>query len=309
MRSFMASTIVTLMVVGFAFGQETRPSRNPPIEARDGKRMVMTWVQPYGVAKAKVRLNESFDGAGMKDGLTHLALQFWAPTKDGGVERVKKYGEISDAAIAELRDWGHAHDVRVMLCVYNGVQSWDWPLARAAFADHPSDFAAALVSEADRLGLDGVDIDLEGMGSLQADKAAFVKFVRDLSTRLHAKGKDLTVDSFAYIWNAPNQGWWKDLLPLVDGLTSMGYEETGAHAAAWRAYSAQQEAAGTEAGKLLIGMPTSKDRWQGNQALEQLRWVSEEGKVGAALWDAQLRGSAWRTRDAWTTLKQIRGPR
>ena len=297
------------MVIGFALGQQTGSIRKSPIEVRKGQRLVMTWVPPYGVAKAKARLNESFDGAGMKDGLTHLALQFWAPTKTGGVERVKKYAETGDAAIAELRDWGHAHGVRVMLCVYNGVQSWDWPLARAAFAEHSKDFADALVSEADRLGLDGVDVDLEGNGSLEADKDAFVRFVRDLSIRLRAKGKHLTVDSFSYIWNAPNQGWWQDLLPLVDGLTSMGYAELGARAPAWRAYRAQQEAAGADAAKLMIGMPTSRDRWQGDPALDQLRWVSEQGKVGVALWDAQLRGAAWRTRDAWTLLKQIRGPR
>ncbi len=300
--------MILLMVIGAGFGQTPAPIHQAPIKLRDWKRLVMTWIPPYGVTKASARLNESFDGVGMKDGLTHLALQFWAPTKNGGVERVGKHDEISDATITELRDWCHAHGVRAMLCVYNGVKSWDWPLARAAFAEHPKDFAGALVAEAERLGLDGVDVDLEGNGSLDADKDAFVQFMRDLSARLHAKGKRLTVDSFAYIWHAPNQGWWKDLLPLVDGLTSMGYEELGAHAAEWRAYSAQQTAAGANAGKLLIGMPAHKDRWQGDPAPEHLRWVRDEGKVGVAIWDAQLDAAAWRTRDIWTILQQIRGP-
>lgn len=307
MKSVLAAASTILLVMGLAFGEDARPERKGPGGMREGKRLVLTWVPPYGVARSKARLHESYDGAGLKDGLTHLALQFWAPTKEGGVERVKRYDEISDATVAEFRDWGHAHGVQVMLCVYNGVQSWDWKLARAAFADHPAEFAAALVSEVDRLGLDGVDIDLEGTGAHEADKEAFVGFVRDLSGRLHAKKKQVTVDSFSYLWNAPNQGWWKDLLPLVDGLTSMGYDEIGAKAPEWRAFSAQEAAAGADVGKLLIGMPAGRDRWRGSQALEHLRWVSEKGKAGVALWDVQLRGSAWRTREAWTMLKQIGG--
>ena len=51
----------------------------------------MTWVPPYAVSACQQRLNESFDGAGMKDGLTHLGLQFWNPTATGGVELVTRF--------------------------------------------------------------------------------------------------------------------------------------------------------------------------------------------------------------------------
>src|SRR4051794_3578855 len=79
------------------------------------KRMLMTWVSPYAVAQCQSRLNESFEGIGVKDGITHLALQFWAPTKTGGVEPVAKYGAISDATVLGFREWAHAHGIRVML--------------------------------------------------------------------------------------------------------------------------------------------------------------------------------------------------
>ncbi len=206
----------------------------------------MTWVAPYAVVGSKARLNESFGGIGMKDGLSDLALQFWQPLPDGsGVERVQRGDDTSDAVVAELRDWGHAHGVRVLLCVYNfnvKTESWDWPWARSAFATHPTEFASSLVSEMQRLGLDGIDLDLEGNGSLDADKEVYLRFVRDLSGRLRAQGKRLTVDTFAYVWHAPNQGWWQDLFPLVDGINSMGYEEIGAGAEtgneAWRSFAA-----------------------------------------------------------------------
>lgn len=272
------------------------------------QRPIMSWVPPYGVAKAKARLAESFGGVGMADGLTHLALQFWAPTKVGGIERVKKYGELSDATIADFRKTANARGIRVMLCVYNGVEQWDWPLARTALVDHRDQFATALVAEAKRLDLDGIDIDLEGNGSLDADKTAFVAFIKTLSERAHTAGLELTVDTFAYIWNAPNQTWWKDLLPLVDGLTSMGYAETGASAKAWRAFAAQKAAAGEHAAKLMIGVPSDKAEWQGAKALTHLRWLRENG-VGVALWDAQLDDTTWRTREVWSTLREIRTPR
>jgi hypothetical protein len=289
--------VASLCVLGISLWGQERP-------APESKRIVMTWVPPYAVEKCAARLRENFGDRGMKDGLTHLGLQFWTPTLSGGVERPHK--TTNDATVKELRDWAHSQGIRVMLCVYNGGKIWDWPLARAGFAGHPKEFADNLIAEMERLGLDGVDLDLEGNGDFEKDKEAYVRFVGELSRRLRQQGKQLTVDSFSYKWNAPNQGWWKDLLPLVDGLTTMGYEEIGAHASEWRAYEAQCAASGPDAAKLMIGMPTDKSRWQGGEALDHLKWVREEGRVGVALWDAQLPSPAWRTKEMWAILGSIR---
>lgn len=273
----------------------------------------MTWVPPYGVGASKARLEESYDGLGMKDGLTHLALQFWEPTADGsGVARVKRGDDTSDDAVRRLRDWGHANGVRVLLCVYNynvTTQAWDWPWARRAFVDRRAEFVSSLIAEMDRLGLDGIDLDLEGTGELDADKAPYLEFVRLLSRELRARGKHLTVDTFAYVWHAPNQSWWKDLFPLVDGINSMGYEELGAHAEAWRAFGAQEVVSGSDVAKLMIGMPAHRNQWRGNASMEHLAWLRDSGKAGLSLWDAQLGGSTWRTREAWAAIQTIRGAR
>ncbi len=281
------------------------------------QRAVMTWVAPYAITASRERLNETYEGVGMKDGLTDLALQFWEPSLDGKtVQRVERGGDTSDATVTELRDWGRAHGVRVLLCVYNynkTTESWDWPLARNAFGEHPVEFASSLVAEMERLGLDGIDLDLEGNGSLDGDKATYLRFVRDLSTRLRERNKRLTIDTFAYVWHAPNQTWWRDLFPLVDGINSMGYEETGAGAGAgneaWRAFSAQEVASGSDVGKLMLGMPGYKDEWQGKPALDQLRWLRDHGRAGLSIWDSQLEGSAWRTHEIWQTARDIRGRR
>ena len=271
------------------------------------KRPVMTWVAPYAVAKSKARLAESFDGVGMKNALTHLGLQFWVPTSDGGIARAGRTNDTSDIAIIELRDWGRTNGVRVLLCSYNGAKSWDWPLARSGFAANPKKFTDALLAEVNRLQLDGVDIDLEGNGSFDEDKDAFVAFIRNLSSRLHAEGRQLTMDTFSYKWNAPNQTWWKDLLPHVDGLTTMGYEEIGAKAPDWRGYAFQKAAAGKHASKLMIGLPSGRNEWRGNSVAEHLKWLKDDGEVGVSFWDAQLKSEAWCKPEIWQALGEFRG--
>jgi hypothetical protein len=270
------------------------------------QRIVMTWVPPYSIDKCRSRLHEDVDGVGPKDALTHLALQFWLPTREGGVEKTPKYGAISDASIIEFRDWAHQHGIRLMLCVYNHNGAWDWSLAQAGFADHRAEFVRALVAETERLGLDGVDIDLEGEGALESSKEPFLAFIRELATQLHDLHKQLTVDSFAYKWNAPNQTWWAELFPLVDGLNSMGYQHTGANAPEWHAYAAQKAAAGANVAKLLIGVPSEKPDWQGNTAAEQMEWLTRDPDVGVTIWDAAFSAPYWRTSAAWKTLARIR---
>ena len=123
----------------------------------------MTWVPPYATSNCLDRLNESFDGVGMKNGLTHLGLQFWRPSEKGKMQLVDDFKPIDDSTIIQFRKWGEAHNVRVLLCVYNGYKDgWNWELAKTAFDTHRKQFIAALVSETVRLQLDGVDIDFEG---------------------------------------------------------------------------------------------------------------------------------------------------
>lgn len=275
----------------------------PPPTFRAYRHPVTTWVAPYAVPKSGEALRAQ---PAIRAALTHLALQFWVPTRTGGVERVKQK-DVTDAAIADLRDWGHAGGVRVMLCLYNHVGGkWDWSIARSALADNGAALVANLVAEVERTGLDGVDIDLEGPGQFEADRPAFVAFMTELSKALHSRGKHLTVDSFTHKWNAPNAGWWAELMPLVDALTSMGYEEIGATAPDWRSYASQRQVGGSQAAKLQIGMPSGRDQWRGNTALEQVDWVRKDGTMGVAIWDAQFRANAWRTPEIWDSLGRIR---
>lgn len=266
----------------------------------------MTWVPPYATSKCLDRLNESFGGVGMKNGLTHLGLQFWRPSEKGKIKLVGDFKPIDDATIIQFRKWGKTNNVRLLLCVYNGYKNgWNWDLAKNAFCVYRKQFIATLVSETVRLQLDGVDIDFEGKGNRDRDKKAFIDFIKELSIALKAKGKELTVDSFAYKWNAPNQGWWKMMLPHIDALHVMGYSETGSNSAGWRSYHYIKNAAGNYSSNLLIGVPSHKSSWEMSSVQRHLEWIAKDSSVGLAIWDAQLKDSKWRTKEIWQMITSI----
>ena len=267
----------------------------------------MTWVPPYATEICRDRLDESFGEVGLKNGLTHMGLQFWRPTEEGRIELVDDFKPIYDSTIINFRKWGQTHGIKVLLCIYNGTRDgWNWDLAKNAFETYRKQFIKTLVSETVRLNLDGVDIDFEGKGKLDGDTEVFVSFIKELSSALNARGKELTVDSFAYKWNAPNQGWWKLLLPYVDALHVMGYSETGSKSTSWRSYDFLKAAAGKYSSKLLIGVPSHASNWEKASVQEHLEWIVTDPSVGLAIWDAQLKDSKWRTQEIWQTISRIR---
>jgi hypothetical protein len=262
----------------------------------------MIWVAPYAVADSEKALG----AANVQGALTDMALQFWVPTTTGQAVLTDSSPQVTDVAVVRLRDWAHARGIRAVLCVFNGVGSWDWTLAKAGFADHQDEFIGSLTSEMERYQLDGIDVDLEGPGQYESDEPAYVAFVTKLAKAVHARHKRLTVDSFCYKWNAPNRGWWLDLFPAVDAVTAMGYAETGMSSKDWRSYTSMKQAAASFAQKLQIGVPSSVDQWQGNSALEQLTWIQKEGDLGVGIWDARLRAPSWNSPNLWAILNSIR---
>ena len=269
-----------------------------PVGNGDTGAHVMSWVPTYRIAEAKQQLGASFEGLGMADGLSYLGLQFWLAA--GPATQLK---DASDADVAWFQDWGRQRGVKILLCVHNHDGDWNWPLAVSSFRDNRDAFAAHLLSEVERRGLDGVDLDLEGIVESTADEAeAYRQLVQLLSDGLHAKGKVLTVDSFHGKWNAPNWDWWPTLLPLVDGITSMGYEQSGMDVD----YQTLVERAAVAPHKLMIGVPSYHGTWLGHSVTEQLGWLLQQGQVGTAIWDAALMAPEWRQRAVWDQLKQIK---
>jgi hypothetical protein len=276
-------------------------------------RMVMTWIPSYAIGDSLKQLKALHGGAGPSKALTHIGLQFWQPTKAGGV--TKDGDAVSDAKIKEIVAWAHPLGIKILLCVYNASSgdTWDWDLAKSAFAGNRDAFVTALIAEMNRLKLDGVDIDFEGddpptaTSQLNKDKPAYVAFVTALHAKLHKAGKQLTVDSFSDQWNAPNWTWWSALFPYVDGLTSMGYDEIGMNAAGSAKYSNQVAHAGTASAKLMLGMPSWVDNWQGNDAVAQTNWLLTHKNVSASIWDAEFTAPEWQKARVWQNLQKVRG--
>jgi hypothetical protein len=264
---------------------------------------VIAWVPPYSVAACQTMLQRDFGGVGMKDGISYLALQFWITNGAG----LNKDGNISsanfDPAVIWFRDWGHKYGINVELCVDNYVGGWNWPEAVRSFGTNRSAFVKSLVTEVNRLNLDGVDLDFEGTITLgTADRDAYYAFAAELSDSMHAHGKHVTVASFSAQWNAPNWDMWPNLFQKVDAIASMGYEQSGMGTD----YAAQRQHAASAPEKFMIGMPGYNGSWLGNTVIQQIDWVVTDGKVGVGIWDATLSAAAWQTADVWNRLKSIR---
>ena len=307
--------VVGFLLLGLAllFVPATGTRADPVPAAATPARIVMTWVPPYSRDVSWERLRARYNGAGPATALTHIGLQFWTPSVDGGIERPIKFGRILEAEVRSYVDWAHANGIKAMLTVYNGVDGWDWGLAKNAFAKKRTLFVNSLVAEMERLNLDGVDVDLEGapLDPTPDDKATYVSFIKVLSKAVRAKGKTIQIDSFHYIYNAPNQTWWADLFPHVDAIASMGYEDLGRSAPGWQSYEAQRSAAGGAANmsKLIIGAPTYLESWQEDSAILQIKWFTgAQKRVGVGLWDAQDQAAAFRAAHVWRQLEKVRAP-
>ncbi|MFL6679439.1 MAG: glycosyl hydrolase family 18 protein [Burkholderiaceae bacterium] len=295
---------------------------------------VMGWVPAYGIDASMKVLGAS---PAIGQAMTRIGLQFWNPSNDGrGVvlAPVDATGKpVTAASVRQVAQWARAHNVQPLLTVYNNSQvinRWDWQWARRAFAEHPDEFAAALVAAVDKWDLDGVDLDLEGEGDFTADRAAYGAFVHQLSAALKSKGKLLTVDSFhSPCDNAPNMRWWSDWVGDVATIHSMGYEDLyeGSNAtftpegrpvcengATLFRYSWQLDwamKAGYRRDQIVMGMPTWVDTWGsggiGPGVVDHLREVRALGG-GVGLWDMQLAAAGWNKPATWEAVQSLRRP-
>lgn len=275
---------------------------------------VLTWVPNYSIPESEDMLNQDFGGVGMKDGLTHLALQFWQPKADGSIYYSNNGGTpAKDTDVSWFKTWGAANNVKVLLCVYNPVTvgtGFDWPPVQTIIASSTlrTTLINNLFNEMNRHGLDGIEVDLEGAQQTSTtDRTNFMLFMNELSAKVKGAGKILSISTFASNWHTPGTGLWSQLLPITDMVTSMGYEETGilGDASTFLNYSGQKSKAGTNFAKLNLGMPGSMDSWLSNPASQQVAWAVSNG-TGVAIWDATLSASAWQTAGVWNQLKTIK---
>jgi len=292
---------------------------------------VMSWVPPYRLEASRQALRHRAGAVDAGQWLSRLGLQFWMPTADGGLRYASHEEKVGDDEVAWFRAWAREHGVKLLLTVYNyDGKAWNWALARAAFHDHRAAFVTRLVAEMERLQLDGIDLDLEGNGALDADRAAFARFVGELSAALRRRGKLLTVDSFhSPCANAPNMAWWPDWAGRIDAVHSMGYGDLyegstetftpeGSNAACMNGqpifrFSWQTnwgKAHGYQPAQVLLGLPGGSYEWGGRTLVRHLQDAAAQG-AGICIWDLPaVRGepgdARWGSEEAWAALKRFR---
>lgn len=273
---------------------------------------VMSWVPPYGIQNCKNTLNGTYGKYKAKDGLTHIGLQFWAPTNSGGVT----FAGPNAADVKWFVDWGKANDVKVLLTIYNAVGGggWNWPLAVAAFQTNRSAFVKNLIDEMDKHGLDGIDLDLEGNAlPANANRNEYKAFVNELSPLLKAKGKLLTICTFnnENADNMPDEIWFPDWAGKADYIHVMGYEEMYENSPdRTQKYSYQQELgpkAGYQRTQISMGLMGSNS-WGGGTCIQHLEETYSKPKEPASIciWDLQLPGSNWKTEAAWAAMAKTK---
>ena len=139
---------------------------------------------------------------------THFNLSFANPDADGAFVRDGRMTCMAGAfgspmTVAALRPTIaklQAGGAKVLISVAGGIIpgcSGDWKALLAP--DKRAATAAALVALADQLGLDGIDIDLEGELLTAIDRAGnYTPFIEALSAALKARGKLLTCATGSY---------------------------------------------------------------------------------------------------------------
>ena len=287
---------------------------------------VMGWIPPYGLASSRKALAHKAGKVTADQWLSRMGLQFWIVTPEGKLKFAERGEALGDADVAHFRDWAKGKDVKVLLTVYNhDGKTWDWARARSAFTDYRETLVDSLVAETLRLGLDGVDLDLEGEGSFEADRPAYAAFVKSLSAALRMKGKLLTIDSFhSPCFNAPNMAWWGDWQGQVDAIHSMGYGdlyeanaagftpdkgEPCAEGAAIFRFSWQADWAKTKGfrpSQVLMGVPGWQYEWGGSPLPRHLKDLAKIG-AGCAVWDIPStlgndKDARWGSEEAWKAL-------
>ena len=164
---------------------------------------IMTWVPSYNQAIWKAALSANTGGTwNPRNTLTRIGGQMWQVQSNGTLVQ-----GVPDADVQWVRDFSNANGIKFLICTHNYTSNWDWPVARSAFVNNRTALVNNLVNVVNQWGAAGVDIDFEGNLAGDPDRAEFATFIRELGTRLHANGKELTVDIFPYIWNQPNMNW------------------------------------------------------------------------------------------------------
>ncbi|WP_064093327.1 glycoside hydrolase family 18 protein [Rossellomorea aquimaris] len=126
--------------------------------------------------------------------LTHVIFSFVHPEKDGSLSF---NGEAASSNLRRMVSNAQKHDAKAFLAVggwfhINGGESYEYFKSAIESLSSREKLVKELVSVAERENLDGIDVDFEHPRS-KKDAQYLAAFINDLSNKLHAANKELSV--------------------------------------------------------------------------------------------------------------------
>jgi spore germination protein YaaH len=126
----------------------------------------------------------------------------------------------------------HADGMYVLPMIddFSGTAQGAGPVIRDVTPGTRATLMASILAEVDTYGLDGIDIDFEGMGQISRDP--FSQFMRDLAAELHTRGKALSAAIYPKLsepgaWSGPQSHDYAALGAAVDEFKIMLYGSDG----------------------------------------------------------------------------------
>lgn len=295
---------------------------------------IYTWIPWYAINDANKVLDSEYGGIRADEVISHVALQFWHMRSDGSLYIHGTTMEKTKSLIQSLKD----KNIKVGMAIVNigseetGYDSFDWTIVRPALSgDTLQTFVTNILNIADSLGIDDVNLDIEGEDQqggpwTDADKDQFANFVGILADSLHARNKTLSAAAYGTnTYGAPNPSWYPSWVGKIDQVHTMNY--TGAYwnangIAGYRAMHDYADEIGYSEEQLLIGMPMWVNKWKGGDNntgishIDNLYYIKNclPRNQGITLWDIHHpatihKGSGdslWVQDSVWALMKQIR---
>ena len=230
------------------------------------------------------------------DRIRAVSVWAWAVDASGQLR-----SPTADATLRQVRQAADAHGLAVHALVHNAPDGrFDGASAHALLTDPDARARAvdALAREAERHGLDGITLDLEGVPP--GDREALSAFVQELADRLRRDGRYLGVAVPARTADDPSQAFsaaydYRALGRSADGLWLMTYDEHHADgppgpvaSIGWVEQVVRYAVSRVPSRKVILGLPAYGYEWSGGQgrALTYAQAVERMARYGATLrWD------------------------
>jgi spore germination protein YaaH len=179
-------------------------------------------------------------------------------------------GTLEDKSSAEMVQWLKSRGIAVHPLVHN---QFDPELTSRFLSDTKAQekFIAALVERSAALGVQGINVDFEGMKGSDRDK--FTAFMQKLAAKAHQRGLTVSIDlpRGSAAWNHLTAYDHRKLKDIVDYIIIMAYDQhySGSPEAGsvsglpWTEQGVQEFLAyGIPRGKLILGIPFYVRVWQ-----------------------------------------------